>query len=134
VPRKDTIDDEVLAIVAAYNQASITAAVLGRPDPMAPFVSPDSQTWADILAEYARRVTRGEAHGPTLTRWGVLRIAVHGDTATVETQEQWDDITSLGGQVVSSVRGLLTRNTYTLGRTATNNWQITNVISTPIIQ
>jgi hypothetical protein len=133
-PRVDASEGELLAIVAAYNQASITAAVLGRPDPMAPYLAPDSQVWRDIQTEYRRRVARGEAHDPTLTRWGVLRIALHGDTATVETQEQWDDITSLGGQVVSSTRGILTRNSYILGRSATRAWQITDVTSTSIIQ
>ena len=34
-------ESEVLAVVAAYNQASITAALLGRADIMAPYLAPD---------------------------------------------------------------------------------------------
>jgi hypothetical protein len=127
-------DADVLNVVAAYNQASITAAVLGRADPMAPYLAPDGTTWAEVQVEYARRATRGEAHDPALTRWGVLRIAVDGDTATVETQEQWDDLTSVGGQIVSSKRGILTRNTYTLRRSpGMGRWLITHVETTTIL-
>src|SRR3954452_3764275 len=53
-----------LAVITAYNQASITAAVLGRADVMAPYLAPDGQAWADAQAEYARRSTRGETHDP----------------------------------------------------------------------
>jgi len=128
-------EDEVVHVVAAYNQASIAAAALGRPDPMAPYLAPDgSSTWAEIQAEYQRRARRGESHEPALTRWGVLRIAVHADSATVETQEQWDDVTSIGGQVIGSRRGILTRNTYTLRRAvAPPRWLITDVATTAII-
>jgi hypothetical protein len=127
-------DAEVLNVVAAYNQASITAAVFGRVDTMAPYLAPDGRTWAEVQAEYQRRAARGEAHDPALTRWGVLRLAMAGDTATVETQEQWDDITSVGGQVVASRRGILTRNTYTLRRSASmDRWLITDIATTTLI-
>jgi hypothetical protein len=108
--------------------------VLGRVDVLAPYLAPDSQTWAEIQAEYQRRAARGEAHEPALTRWGVLRIAVAGDTATVETQEQWDVITSVGGHIVASRRGILTRNTYTLRHfPSTGSWLITDVATTTLI-
>jgi hypothetical protein len=127
-------DAEVLSVVAAYNQASITAAVLGRVEMMALYLAPDGTAWAEVQAEYQRRATRGEAHEPALTRWGVLRIAVTGDAALIETQEQWDDITSVGGQVVASRRGILTRNTYTLRRSPSlDRWLITNVTTTTLI-
>jgi hypothetical protein len=126
--------DEVLSVIAAYNQASITAAVLGRVDPMAPYLAADSTTWSLVRAEYQRRAQRGETHDPALTRWGVLRILAEGDNATVETQEQWDDITSIGGQVMSSRRGILTRNTYTLRRAPDpQRWLIIDVATTTII-
>src|SRR5262249_55128139 len=104
-PAPGTADQAVVTVVAAYNQASITAAVLGRADAMAPYLAPDGQAWADVQAEYQHRATRGETHDPALRRWGILRVAVDADTAIVETQEQWDDLTSVGGQVVSSQRG-----------------------------
>jgi hypothetical protein len=127
-------EEEVLNVVAAYNQASITAGVLGRSDPMAPYLAPDGKTWAEVQAEYQRRATRGETHDPALTRWGVLRIAVDSDMATIETQEQWDDVISVGGQVVSSRRDILTHNTYTLRRSPSlNRWLITNVATTTLV-
>jgi hypothetical protein len=133
-PAANGAQDEVLSVVAAYNQASIAAAVLGRPDPMAPYLAPDGKTWAEVQAEYQRRATRGETHDPALSRWGVLQIAVDSDIATVETQEQWDDVMSVGGQVVSSRRGILTHNTYTLRRSpSSNRWLITNVATTTLI-
>jgi hypothetical protein len=63
-------DQAVVNVVAAYNQASITAAVLGRADAMAPYLAPDGHAWADAQAEYQRRAGRGETHDPALTRWG----------------------------------------------------------------
>ena len=124
----------VLAVVAAYNQASITAAVLSTTEPMAPLLAPNGSAWAEVQAEYARRSARGETHAPALTRWGVLAISVQGDTATVETQEQWDDMTSVGGAVIASRRGILTRNVYTLQRSLSEvGWQITAVTSTTLI-
>ena len=125
---------DLVAVVAAYNQASITAALLGRADVMAPYLAPDGTAWAEVQAEFARRATRAETHEPTLTRWGVLQVAATGDTARVETQEQWDDITSVAGQVISSRRGILMHTTYELHRAATGKrWQITTVASVSVI-
>lgn len=126
-------DATVLAIVAAYNQTSITAAVLNSTEPMTPLLVPDGSAWAEVQAEYRRRVARGETHEPTLTRWGVLAVSVLDDTATVETQEQWDDITSVGAMVIASRRGILTRNVYTLQRSPAAGWQIAAVTSTTLI-
>ena len=127
-------EQAVIDLVAAYNQASIVAAVLNRSDAMAPYLAPDGTAWADVQAEYQRRETRGETHNPALTRWGVLRVAVDSDAATVETQEQWDDQTSVGSQMVSSRRGILTQNIYQLRRApSTERWLITTVTTTNII-
>jgi len=127
-------EEAAIELVAAYNQASITAALVGRADVMAPYLAPDGSAWTDSQAEYQRRAARGETHNPALTRWGVLRVAVSGDAATVETQEQWDDQTSVGGQVISSRRGILTQNVYELRRVpTTQRWQIATVTTTSII-
>jgi len=124
----------VIDLVATYNQASITAAVLGRADAMAPYLAPDGTAWAEVQAEYQRRAMRDETHNPALTRWGILRVVVDSDAATVETQEQWDDQTSVGGQVVSSRRGILTQNIYELRRApSTERWLITTITTTNII-
>ena len=135
-PTEPTDEDAaVLAIAAAYNQASITAAALNSTEPMAPLLAADGSAWAEVQAEYARRSARGETHNPALTRWGVLAISVQGDTATVETQEQWDDITSVGGAVIASRRGILTRNVYAIQRSASGaGWQIAAVTSTTLIR
>jgi hypothetical protein len=125
---------DLVAVVAAYNQASITAALLGRADVMAPYLAPDGTAWTEVQAEYQRRAARAETHEPTLTRWGVLQVVATDDTARVETQEQWDDITSVGGEVLSSRRGIMTHNSYELRRAATGGrWQITTVTSVSVI-
>src|SRR5437868_2097384 len=67
-----SVEQEVLAVVASSNQASITAAVLGKVEPMAPYLAPEGSAWAAVQAEYRRRASRGETHDPALTRWGVL--------------------------------------------------------------
>lgn len=121
-------------VIAAYNQASIAGAVLNRADAMAVYLAPDGSAWADVQAEYQRRTSTGEIHHPALTRWGILRIAVDANTAVVETQEQWDDLTSIAGAVVSSKRGLLTQNVYHLRCVPqTERWLITTITTTNII-
>jgi hypothetical protein len=124
----------VLELVMAYNQASIRAAVLNTPNPMAGYLAPDGAAWSEVQTEYQRRVASSETHEPALTRWGVLRLTLDGDTATVETQEHWDDITRISGIVVASKRGILTHNTYELRRAPdTSDWRITTVTSTTLI-
>jgi hypothetical protein len=121
-------------LVAAYNQASIAGAVLNRADAMATYLAPDGSAWADVQAEYQRRTSTGETHHPALSRWGILRVAVERETAIVETQEQWDDLTSVGGTAVSSKRGILTQNVYQLRRVPkTEHWLITTITTTNII-
>lgn len=132
-PISQSEEQAVLAIVTAYNQASITAAIVGRTDSMAPFLAPDGEAWSQVQHEYARRAERGESHQPTLARWGILSIAVQANTATVETQEQWDDFVTTGGIVTSSQRGIVTRNVYVLRRDQQLGWQIITVASTLVI-
>jgi hypothetical protein len=133
-PAPGTVDQAVVTVVAAYNQASITAAVLGRADAMAPYLAPDEQAWADVQAEYLRRASKGETHDPALRRWGILRLAVDADTAVVETQEQWDDLMSIGGQVINSQRGILSQNRYELRRSpSTGSWLITDITTISVI-
>jgi hypothetical protein len=125
--------ETVIAVIAAYNQASIGAGLLGRSDLLAPYLTPDGEAWQQVQAEFARRAQRGETSDASLVRWGVLSSVVAGDTALIETQEQWDVITSVGPSVVSSRRGALVRNRYHLRRTAAGAWQIAEVETTPVI-
>jgi hypothetical protein len=126
-------DDAVLTMIAAYNQASITAGRLGDDTLLAPFFAPESPAWQQVQAEYTRRRQRGELSDAALVRWGVLAIHLDGDTARVETQEQWDVVTSLGGTVTSSRRGVLTRNVYILRRALDGGWRIVRVETTPLV-
>lgn len=126
-------EQEVLAVVAGYNQASISAGLLGRTDLLAPYLDGQGAAWRQVQAEYARRAQRGETSDATLARWGVLRIVVTGGTALVETKEQWDVITSVGPTVISSRRGVLVRNSYQLHRTPDGVWQIRSVDTTPVM-
>lgn len=131
--RDERHDDAVLEVVAAYNQASITAGALGDPTLLAPFFAPESPSWQQVQAEYTRRRQRGELSDASLVRWGVLDLRIDGDVARVETQEQWDVITSLGGKVTSSRRGVLTRNVYMLRLAPTGGWRIVRVETTPLV-
>lgn len=124
---------EVLAVITAYNQASITAGLLGDPAHLAPYLAPDGAAWRQVDAEYQRRAGRGETTDAALSRWGVLRIEVERDTALVETQEQWDAVTSVGDQVISSRRGVLLRNSYRLRRAASGGWLIVAIETTPLV-
>lgn len=125
--------EAVLAVIAGYNQASIAAGLLARADLLAPYLAPDGTAWRDVQDAYERRRARGETTDAALQRWGVLEVQVTGDTARVETQEQWDAVTSVGGETVSSRRGVLTRNTYHLRRSPRAGWLIVSVASTTLI-
>lgn len=127
--------EAVMQVIAAYNQASITAAVIGRMDPMTPYLAPDSPAWVRVQTAYQQRAARRETHTPTLTRWGVLRSTVNTTTATLETQEAWDDVLRISGQVRSSRRGMVLHTTYTLQRTAAigMGWRVTDVTSTVVV-
>ena len=135
-PALDTSAQQaVIAVVTAYNQASIAAAVLNRPDALAPYLAPEGSAWADVQAEYQRRTGRGESHEPALTRWGILGVAIDRDSATIETQELWDDRTTIDGLLISSRRGMLTRNTYALRAAPdTGRWLITTITTTTVIE
>lgn len=124
--------DDILRLIAAYNQASAVAAAQGRADLLAPYLAPDGPAWQAVQQEYARRAISGERREATLARWGVLKAAIDTDTAVVETQEQWDVVTTAGGSVVSSRRGMLLRNAYTLRRD-TGGWRILDVATTVLI-
>jgi hypothetical protein len=122
----------VLAVIAGYNQASIAAGLLARTDLLAPYLAPEGTAWRDVQAAYERRRARGETIDAALTRWGVLHVRVTSDSALVETQEQWDVVTSVGGVVISSRRGVLTRNAYSLRRSPQAGWLIVAVESTTL--
>jgi hypothetical protein len=133
VPEEAAAQQQVLAVVAAYNQASINAGLLGRVELLEPYLARDGEAWREAQAEYERRQQRGETSDASLVRWGVLRLEIQGDIATLETQEQWDVLTSMGPTVISSQRGVLVRNHYELQRTEADAWQIVGVETTPVI-
>jgi hypothetical protein len=132
-PDRPAEQEAVLAVVAGYNQASIAAGLLARADLLAPYLAPDGTAWRDVQDAYEQRRARGETTDAGLQRWGVLEVQVTGDTARVKTQEQWDAVTSVGGEIVSSRRGVLTRNTYHLRRSPQASWLIVSVDSTTLI-
>jgi hypothetical protein len=124
--------DEVLAVLAAYNQASIVAGAYGSIEPLIPFLATDGPALRAARAEFARRTLGDERSEASLVRWGVLQITVDGEQAQVETQEQWDVITSAHGEVLRSRRGVLSRNLYALRRSPAG-WRIVSVTTTPIV-
>jgi hypothetical protein len=129
-------DAAVVQVVAQYNQASIAAGLLIRADVVAPFLAPDGTAWQQVQAEFQRRAAHNETHDAALERWGIVRTATHGDTATVTTQEEWSQVVSVSGHVTRSTRGMLARITYTLRRSpaAPLGWLITDVAHTTFVQ
>jgi hypothetical protein len=124
---------QTVAAVERYNQASAEAARRGDVGLLAPHLAPDGDAWAAVRAEYARRSESSERHDPTLRRWGVLSATIHGDAATVVTQELWDDVVRIGGVVTASERGILSRNTYTLRRDGVG-WVIVDVAGDIVVR
>lgn len=121
----DRLTISPLGVIAAYTAASITAAQTGQVTLLAPYLVPDSPLWVRIAAEYARRAAAGETHQPTLARWGLVEQTATETRATVELQEQWDDVRLVRGQPPVTRTGIVQRIRYDLQRpAATDRWQI----------
>lgn len=124
-----------LAVVEAYNSATIQAGASGSTDHMKHFVQPDSLVWQAIQQEFARRKEQGERHYATLVRWGLIKQAVTTTTAQIETQEHWDDLTEINGIPTDARRGMVRRIRYDLQREhAADPWRIVGITTTPVIQ
>jgi hypothetical protein len=127
------VPDDMVRFLAAYNQASVLAAMQGRADVLSPYLTPDGPAWQAVIQEYARRAETGERHQATLVRWGVLASDTTPEGAWVDTQEQWDVIITIGERIVSSRRGILTRNRYVLRRDD-DGWRIVDIATTMLIR
>jgi hypothetical protein len=127
------VPDDMVRFLAAYNQASALAAMQGRADMLSSYLTPDGPAWRAVMREYARRAETGERHQATLVRWGVLASDTTPEGAWVDTQEQWDVIITIGERIVSSRRGILTRNRYVLRRDD-DGWRIVDIATTMLIR
>lgn len=127
-------EHEPLAVVGAYNAASIAAAASGDAAPVLAFFADDSGEPDAIRVEFARRADNHERHRSTLVRWGVAEQAVRGNSALIETQEVWDDQVFRDGERVDSRRGTTMRIRYRLSRTgASAPWRIQAIDSSTVI-
>lgn len=139
VPSPDagnTQEQEVLAVITAYNQASIAANLLNNPDLMQPYLDTKAVIWPNIQKEYTTRMAQGMTKELTLVRWGVLKIeAPTKGTVQVMTQEEWDSVANVAGTIVNSQRGIIVRNTYTLVQPDdTSTWLIQAIRSEVAVQ
>lgn len=128
-----TTTDEVVHFLAAYNQASALAAAQGRADLLEPYLAPGGPAWQSAAAEYARRASAGERRDAALVRWGVLQNDLTSAGGWIDTQEQWDVVITVGGRIVSSRRGVLTRTRYWL-RHDLDGWRIVDAATTEVIR
>lgn len=123
-----------LEVVAAYNAASITAGMLGRADPMEPFLVADGAASDAVAHEFRRRAEQHEIHHPILVRWGVVHQSADATRASVQTQEVWDDTTLVRGMLTDARRGIVQRVRYNLRRAnASQPWQIETIESQTIL-
>lgn len=120
-------------VVAAYNQASAEAARAGRVELLAAHTDQSGPAWVRVQAEYERRARADERRDAILRRWSVLAATQNGERARVETQELWDVVVMVEGQVAASRRGVLTRNVYELRRAPTG-WLVMDVATETIVQ
>jgi hypothetical protein len=124
---------DVVRFLAAYNQSSALAAAQGRAALLEPYLAPDGPAWQSVVAEYARRADVGERRDATLVRWGVLQSDVTPAGGWIDTQEQWDVVITVGERIVSSRRGVLTRNRYWLRRDL-DGWRIVDAATIEVIR
>lgn len=128
-----TPTDDVVRFLAAYNQASALAAAHGQAALLEPYLAPDGPAWQSVVAEYARRTSAGERRDAALVRWGVLQSGMTSAGGWIDTQEQWDVVITVGGRIVGSRRGVLTRNRYWL-RQDPDGWRIVDAATIEVIR
>lgn len=118
----------VLRVVAAYNAAESEVAQTLVLTPSLPLIEPGSPLAQRRAQELAQRQESNSTHATHLLRWAVGAITVDpaGTTATVATQETWED------QVGSNLpRTATVRVVYTLRRAdAQSAWRIVDATST----
>jgi len=134
VPVGPSVERDPLAVVAAYNAASIAAAASGDVSLVLQFFAAGSSEPQVIHAEFARRAARGEQHRSSLVRWGVAEQHIQGSSASIVTQEVWDDEIFRNGERVDTRRGTIVRIRYSLSRTsAAEQWRIHTIDSTTVM-
>lgn len=125
---------EPLAVVGAYNAASIAAAATGDVSLVLPFFADGSREPEAIDAEFARRAARGEQHRSSLVRWGVAEQQIFESSASIVTQEVWDDQIFRDGERIDSRYGTIMRIRYSLERAAPSApWRIQTIHSTVVV-
>jgi hypothetical protein len=103
-----------LAVVAAYNAADAEVAATLSLDPLKPYVDETGPLWGQCSQALAKRKETNATHTTRLLRWAVGAIVVDaaGTSATITTQETWEDQSKREG-----IRSATIRVSYTLRRT-----------------
>jgi len=83
----------LLAVIAQYNVADQQVAATLALDPIRPFLDDTGPLLTRRSRELARRKQPGAPHTARLLRWavGAITIAAAGTTATLVTQETWEN-------------------------------------------
>jgi hypothetical protein len=119
-----------LEVVATYNQAEAEVAQTLHLDPIQPYLDSDGPLWKRRSAWLAQRRATNATHATGLVRWavGTVSLDAAGTTATITTQETWEDQTR--GQLP---RTATIRVVYTLHRQdAQAPWRIVDAAQTPL--
>jgi hypothetical protein len=119
-----------LEVIAAYNQAEAQVAQTLRLDPIQPYLDPDGPLWKRRSDWLARRRATSATHATRLLRWaaGTVSVDAAGTSATITTQETWED--QAAGQLprIATVRVV-----YTLRRPNTQApWRIVDALQAPL--
>lgn len=123
VTARDADAQAVLTVVTAYNAADPVVASTQSLDPIAPYLDPDGDLYAERETALLARRAAGDAYAVRLVGMGSapqVAIDPSGTTATVITQETWEG--TADGQPPQTVT---VRVAYTLERTtADDGWWI----------
>jgi hypothetical protein len=113
-PQSLSVDQAAaLAVVAAYNAADAKVAATLSLDPLKPSVDETGPLWERRSQALAKRKQTNATHTTRLLRWAVGAIVVDaaGTSATITTQETWEDQSENEG-----IRTATIRVSYTLRR------------------
>jgi hypothetical protein len=117
----DATQQAIIATLTGYHAAETEAAARLSIAPLVPYIDPTSSFAAARAEQLAARRARQAPHQSTLVQWTIGAIKVESATATVVTQETWQNREA--GAVAAQYATV--QMTYTLRRdSATGSWRI----------
>jgi hypothetical protein len=87
----EAAEEEIIAMLRAYNAAETEAAETLDFSIIAPFLDPDGPFYAERQTEMQERISATRPHTTVMQEWALGSITIRDNEATVVTQEVWSN-------------------------------------------